>query len=65
MTGGAAPTQDKKTLEAAEKAGGEGGTVAYLLEQARVNPGQFLALLGKVLPMQVNASGKVELKWLK
>lgn len=40
-------------LEAAEKAGGEGGTVAYLQTQALLNPGPFLALLGKVLPMQI------------
>lgn len=41
-------------LKAAEAAGGEeGGIVAYLTTQAKMNPGPFMALLGKVLPMQV------------
>ena len=40
-------------LEAANRAGGEGGTVAYLEQQAKDNPGPFMALLGKVLPMQI------------
>jgi hypothetical protein len=40
-------------LQAAELAGGEGGTVAYLQKQADENPGPFLALLGKVLPTQI------------
>lgn len=40
-------------LKAAEKAGGKGGLVAYLQMQARETPGPFLALLGKVLPMQI------------
>ena len=40
-------------LQAAEAAGDEGGMVAYLTMQARTNPGPFMALLGKVLPMQV------------
>lgn len=34
-------------LGALDKAGG----LDYLTEQARVNPGPFLALIGKVLPM--------------
>lgn len=37
-------------LEAAEAAGGEGGTVGYLTTQARENPAAFLTLIGKVLP---------------
>lgn len=37
-------------LEAAEAAGGEGGTVGYLTQQARENPAAFLTLIGKVLP---------------
>lgn len=37
-------------LEAAEAAGGPGGTVGYLTVQAAANPASFLALLGKVLP---------------
>src|SRR5689334_23950904 len=40
-------------LEAADRAGGEGGTVAYLERQAVGNPGPFMALLGKVLPTQL------------
>lgn len=40
-------------LKAAEKAGGKGGLVSYLAVQAKANPGPFLALLGKVLPMQI------------
>jgi hypothetical protein len=39
-------------LKAAENAG-EGDMVEYLTTQARVNPGPFMALLGKVLPMQI------------
>lgn len=31
------------------------GGVAYLREQAKANPPAFMALLGKVLPMQVKA----------
>ena len=40
-------------LEAATKAGGRTGLVGYLETQAATNPGPFMALLGKVLPMQV------------
>ena len=40
-------------LKAAERAGGKGGMIAYLEKQAADNPGPFVALLGKVLPMQV------------
>jgi hypothetical protein len=43
-------------LKAAEKAGkqhGSEGMVSYLEAQAMANPGPFMALLGKVLPMQV------------
>ena len=39
-------------LQAATDAG-EGDMAAYLARQARENPGPFMALLGKVLPMQV------------
>ena len=31
--------------------------VNYLSVQARVNPGPFMSLLGKVLPMQVTGEG--------
>lgn len=37
-------------LEAAEAAGGEGGTAGYLTRQADENPTAFMTLLGKVLP---------------
>lgn len=40
-------------LKAAELAGGDDGLVGYLREQADENPGPFMALLGKVLPMQL------------
>jgi hypothetical protein len=39
-------------LKAAEDAG-EGDMAAYLTQQAKENPGPFMALLGKVLPMQI------------
>lgn len=47
-------------LVAADNAGGEGGLEAYLELQAKVNPGPFMALLGKVLPMQVAHSGYID-----
>jgi hypothetical protein len=37
-------------LKAAEKAGGEEGTLGYLKQQAILNPGPFMGLLGKLLP---------------
>jgi len=40
-------------LQAAQDAGGEGGMVGYLTLQAQENPGPFMSLLGKVLPMQL------------
>ena len=43
-------------LKAAEDAGGEGGMVGYLTLQAHENPSAFMSLIGKVLPLQVNAS---------
>lgn len=42
-------------LQAAQNAGGEGGMVGYLTMQAEENPNAFMPLLGKVLPMQLNA----------
>jgi hypothetical protein len=44
-------------IKAAEKAGG-GDMVDYLARQAEENPGPFLALLGKVLPTQIE--GKLQ-----
>ena len=46
-------------LQAAEAAGGKDGVVGYLTVQATESPQSFLPLLGKVLPMQVEASHKV------
>ena len=40
-------------LQAAEKAGGKEGLVGYLKAQAEKNSAPFLALLGRVLPMQI------------
>lgn len=40
-------------LEAAEAAGGEGGTAGYLTRQADENPSAFMSLLGKVLPTTI------------
>jgi hypothetical protein len=43
-------------LMAATEAG-QGDMVAYLKKQANENPGPFMALLGKVLPTQVEGTG--------
>ena len=40
-------------IQAAEAAGGEGGMVAYLTKQANKHPAAFLALIGRVLPLQM------------
>lgn len=62
-TGRAKGTPNKTTkllkdaiLKAAENAGnkvGDNGLVSYLEQQAAENPGPFMSLLGKVLPMQI------------
>lgn len=44
-------------LQAAEAAHSD-GTVGYLTHQAGENPVAFMALLGKVLPMTVEGTGK-------
>jgi hypothetical protein len=47
-------------LRAAEQAGnkiGNDGLVSYLEVQAVENPGPFMSLLGKVLPMQITGEG--------
>jgi hypothetical protein len=49
-------------LKAAELAGGKDGMVGYLQKQAKGNPGPFLALLGKVLPMQVTGEDGESIK---
>ncbi len=59
-------------LMAAENAGnslGKNGMISYLEVQAKENPGGFMNLMGKVLPMQVNGSGThgehiITYKWL-
>ena len=43
-------------IEAASRAGGIGGMVAYLSIQAMENPGPFMALLGKIIPTQVTGA---------
>lgn len=47
-------------LKAAQEAGGGGdeGTVNYLKRQAEKNPGPFMALLGKVMPTQLEGTGE-------
>ncbi len=51
-------------LKAAEDAG-DGSLVDYLAKQAKDNPNAFLSLLGRVLPLQINAdiSGEVGGTW--
>jgi hypothetical protein len=52
-------------LKAAEGAGGgKNGLVVYLQRQADENPGPFLALLGKVLPLQLTGAngGPIEIR---
>jgi len=44
-------------LQAGDNAGGNDGLVGYLTDQAKENPAPFLALLGKVLPLQVTGEG--------
>jgi len=49
-------------LKAGELAGkdfGKDGLVSYLEAQAKLNPGPFMALLGKVLPTQVEGGMNV------
>lgn len=50
-------------LNALDKAGG----VEYLAEQARESPSAFLALVGKVLPLQVTGEngGSIKITWQK
>lgn len=44
-------------LKAAEGAGGKEGLIGYLQQQAKKNPGPFMALLGKVLPLTLAGDG--------
>jgi hypothetical protein len=56
-------------LKAAQEAGGGGehGMAEYLKKQATDNPGPFLSLLGKVLPMQIappdEGEGELIFRW--
>lgn len=43
-------------LQAATEAGGKDGMIGYLKAQAIANPQSFLPLLGKVLPLDLNAT---------
>ena len=55
-------------LQAAQTAGGTDGIAGYLAKQAEANPGPFMALLGKVLPLQVEGtgpSGAITFTWQK
>ena len=40
------------------EAGGRDGLVGYLRQQAIENPASFMALLGKVLPLQLVGEGE-------
>lgn len=54
-------------LKAATDAG-NGDMAVYLQKQAVDNPGPFLALLGKVLPMQLTGGGEggaITFTWMK
>jgi|OM-RGC.v1.031574604 hypothetical protein len=46
-------------IEAAKRAGGEGGMVAYLEKQAHKNPTAFMSILGRVVPMQTETDGNI------
>lgn len=46
-------TQLKEAILQAATNAGNGDIVAYLQDQATKNPGPFLSLIGKVLPMTV------------
>ncbi len=56
-------------LMAATEAGGEDGLTGYLKAQASENPGPFMSLLGKVLPMQLAGDPdppiSISVSWLK
>jgi len=56
----------EQILEAASRAGG-GDIAKYLHAQAIANPGPFMALLGKVLPMQVTGEdgGAIKLETIQ
>jgi hypothetical protein len=49
-------------LKAGELAGGPEGLIGYLEMQAKLNPAPFMALLGKVLPLQLSGDGVDRIK---
>lgn len=49
-------------IQAAEAAGGDGGMVGYLRRQAEENPGPFMALMGKAMPLQVSGDADNPIK---
>ncbi len=54
-------------IEAAMRAGGTGGVVGYLTTQATANPNAFLALLGRIIPTQIEGTsdgGAITVRWL-
>lgn len=68
-TGRAKGTPNKTTallkdaiLAAAANAGNKEGLIGYLQTQAILNPGPFMSLLGKVLPMQLTGENGGALK---
>lgn len=48
--------KDAILMAASNAGGGKDGLVNYLTVQATENPGPFMSLLGKVLPMQVTGA---------
>ena len=54
-------------LQAGDLAGGKEGLVGYLQKQAEDNPGPFMSLLGRIIPLQVDAEigGKLIVQWAK
>lgn len=46
-------------LKALELAGGEGGAVEYLKQQAKANPSAFLSLVGRTLPTEAKIQSDV------
>lgn len=46
----------KEAILAGAEAAGDGDMVSYLTWAAKEHPGPFLALLGKIVPLQVSAS---------
>ena len=49
----------KEMIREALELAHENGGVAYLVEQSKANPKAFLALLGRILPIDVDIKGTV------